>query len=151
MVLLTTQESLANIQRTLKEAKANSNQYDFSHVEINISSALEKEIAAVLIQDIDTQLFHYHKNDAYTFTTNKCSNTKYQLMLDDDHPEDTHQQIYALMNLLYSPFANHYGKTGSTSFSARIRARLVFKSPLNDNELFKTLIIDHYNKSFQII
>ena len=151
MVLLTTQESVANIQRTLTEAKADSNQYVFSHIEINISSALEKEITAILVQDIATQLFHYHKNDAYTFTTNKCSNTKYQLMLDDDHPEDTHQQIYALMNLLYSPFANHYGKTGSTSFSARIRARLVFKSPLNDNELFKTLIIDHYNKSFQII
>ena len=151
MVLLTAEESMANIERTLKEAKANSNQYDFSHIEINISSALEKEITAILVQDIATQLFHYHKNDTYTFTTNKCSNTKYQLMLDDDHPEDTHQQIYALMNLLYSPFANHYGKTGSTSFSARIRARLVFKSPLNDNELFKTLIIDHYNKSFQII
>ena len=151
MVLLTTQESVANIHRTLKEAKADSSQYNFSHIEINISSALEKEIAAVLIQDIVTQLFHYHKNDAYTFTTNKCTNTKYQLTLDDDFPDEIDGQIYALMNLLYSPFANHYGKTGSTSFSARIRARLVFKSPLNDNELFKTLIIDHYNKSFQII
>ena len=151
MVLLTTQESVANIQRTLKEAKANSNQYEFSHVEINISSALEKEIGAILIQDIANQLFHYHKNDAYTFTTNKYSSNKYQLLLDNDFPDETDGQIYTLLNLLYSPFANHYGKTGSTSFSARIRTRLAFKSPLNDNELYKTLIIDHFNKSFQII
>ena len=151
MVLLTTQESVANIQRTLKEAKADSSQYNFSHIEINISSALEKEIAAVLIQDIATQLFHYHKNDAYTFTTNKCSNTKYQLTLDDDFPDEIDGQIYALMNLLYSPFANHYGKTGSTSFNSRVRIRLVFKSPLNDNELYRVLIIDHFNKSFQFI
>ena len=151
MVLLTAEESMANIERTLKGAKANSNQYVFSHVEVNISSALEKEISAILIQDIATQLLHYHKTDGYTFTTEKCSNTKYQLLLDTDFPDEIDGQIYALMNLLYSPFANHYGKTGSTSFSARIRARLVFKSPLNDNELFKTLIIDHFNKSFQII
>ena len=151
MVVISKQQALSNIHRTLANADQDSNKFKFSHVEINISSALNKFIGDSLIQDIANQLSQYNKIDSYTFTIEKCSNTKVELLLDDQYPDDTCHQIHTLMNLLYLPFTNHYGSTGKNAFNSKVRLRLAFKSKLNDSEMYKTLIIDNYNTTFQIL
>ena len=145
------QQVISNIQRALANADQDSNKFKFSHIEINISSALNKSIGESLIRDIATQLFQYHKLNSYTFTTERCSDTKIKLLLDDQYLDDTCHQIHTLLNLLYLPFTNHYGSTGKTAFNSKIRLRLAFKSELNDSEMYKVLIIDNYNNTFQIL
>lgn len=151
MVVLSKQQTLSNIHRTLVNADQDSNKFKFSHIEINISSALNKSVSDSLIRDIENQLVQYNKINSYTFTTERCSDTKIKLLLDDQYLDDICHQIHTLMNLLYLPFANHYGSTGKTAFSSKIRLRLAFKSKLNKSDMYKVLIIDNYNNTFQIL